>query len=177
MSTRDVQQYRAYNWEAGFTRYMPNKLSTKALKAIVAKACRLYRIPPPTLQVVTKNKRDGKKLTSFYDPNDHHIVLRPRHTDLNTALHETAHAITDYVLGPWATAAHGKEWMGVFMTLLARFRVAPRVALEAHARKRGLKFVNAKSSAPRAFRIAHAAKARKARSHKRMIRDLLRKAA
>ena len=146
--------FLAYAWEAAFTTWTLGGATPAQLREAVALACRLYRVPAPTVHLATRNTHAGKKLESYYDPNVHHIVLRPRHHEIGTALHEAAHAITDYLLGQ-TTDAHGAEWLGVFIYLLDRFKVAPRAGLEAHARKLGLKFEPANKTSPRFIRSSH----------------------
>jgi hypothetical protein len=172
MSKSDPQQKRAYSWEAGFTTWAPVGGNESQLRYIIDQACQLYKVPTPEIKFVTKNARAGKRLTSEYNPNNHVIKLRPRHHEVGTALHEAAHAITDYIMGPW-TEPHGKEWLGIFIHLLNKFKIAPRSGLEAHARAKGLKFASASKSAPRSVRAAFKAKSRHAREWRASIKDLL----
>lgn len=168
----DPQQYRAYAWEGSLYDWSTERLSDKALTTAVAKACRMYRVPVPAVHFARADTYKGRKLTSSYDPNDHSITLRPRHRNLNTALHEAAHAVTDYVLGPWSTEAHGKEWLGVFMVILERFKLSPRAALAASAEAKGLKFEPYGRVSPKAIRKTFRKLYRANSSERRTLRDL-----
>lgn len=54
-----------------------------------------------------------------------------------TALHEAAHQIAFALYGE-SIQDHGPTWLGIYLDLLVRARVAPRVALEATLRSHGL---------------------------------------
>jgi len=118
-------------------------------------ACARYRIPPPVTTGCRLNKG-----TSFYDPETHRILLRPRHWNTAIALHEAAHAITDYLLGH-DLPAHGPQWLAVYMDLLSAAGVAPRAALEASARAKGLSWSRVKT--PSQFRSRFRARIRRSK--------------
>lgn len=65
-------------------------------------------------------------MSSNYEPLTHTIRIRPRHRTLAVLLHEAAHAIVDWIVGPFSKAGHGKLWLGVFIELLDRFKVIPK---------------------------------------------------
>lgn len=130
----DPQGKAAYDWEDSFTLWPGAYLSQKRARELVAAACRKYRIPTPTIRFL-KTDRGPSSYTAY----DHVIKLRPRHMNAAIVLHETAHAITDYILGA-NLEPHGAEWLGVYMVLLEDYRIIPRSAMELLAKERGLKY-------------------------------------
>jgi hypothetical protein len=108
---------------------------------LVAKSARLYKVPIPRVHFFKSNRSKRKKFApSYYDPNTHTIYLRPRHMRPNVALHEVAHAIIDWIMGPHSRAGHGKAWLGVYVELLAKFEFFPREVLAFSLKKAGLKY-------------------------------------
>lgn len=105
----------------------------------------------------------GKRLSSQYDPDSHTITLRPRHLNPAIVLHESAHSITDWILG-WEGPAHGPEWLGVYMVLLEDFGIAPRVALHASADKVGLSYRTREYVAPSVIRRRYKRRTKQARA-------------
>lgn len=164
----DPQRERAYAWEGAFTDWAGAHATKAAMLRAMRKCCRLYRVPMPAVFFLSKNRRGGKKLPSYYDPDRHAIYIRPRHRELNTAVHEAAHAIVDWILGPWGTQPHGREWVGVFMVLLDHMKIVPRLALAAHAKSVRLKFCAPGIIGPRQIRRRFRAKVRDARRFRRM---------
>lgn len=170
-SKKDPQQYRAYRWENELTSWAGAHATPAQLRRVVKKCCRMYRVPVPRVHCLTKNQRDGKRYTSEYDPNGHVIRIRPRHYDLCTAVHESAHAITDWLFGIWTeNKPHGPEWLGVYMVLLDRLKIIPRIALEAHARAMGLDFYAPQLIAPRQVRKRFRRRVKFANRERRMLR-------
>lgn len=55
-------------------------------------------------------------------------------------LHECAHYICDAIFGT-KLEDHCPEWLGIYMWLLEGWRVAPRKALQASAKARGLRWM------------------------------------
>lgn len=78
-------------------------------------------------------------------------------------LHETAHAISDWILG-LELAAHGPEWLGIYMVLLEEFRIASREALHASAVAAKLEFRPRNMVGPSVIRKRYKKKAREIRS-------------
>lgn len=166
MPRSDPQQQRAYDWEGDFTDWVKGRISRTEMRETIAKCCGIYRVPVPYILFVTKNRRRGRKLTSFYEPDRHRIIIRPRHLQKNTAVHEAAHAVVDWLLGPHLPA-HGREWVGVFMVLLERMKIAPRCALVAHAHTKRLQFCPPALVGPAHIRRRYAARVRAARAERR----------
>lgn len=157
----DPQEQTAYSWENSFTQH-GKKLTEKEMRTAIKRATRIYRVPMVQLRCVSKDSRSRKKLMSYYDPNTHLISIRPRHMTLDVALHEAAHAIADWILG-WDIEIHGPHWLGIYMTLLIKFKVLPQSALEATALERGLKWTPLWRVSPTRIRQVHSALFRRAR--------------
>lgn len=107
-------------------------MTENAARDLVGAACRKYRIPAPEIRFPKNDRRLGKKVASTYHPDLHLIKLRPRHMNAAIVLHETAHAITDWILGT-DLEPHGPEWAGIYMVLLEDYGIMPAVALHASA--------------------------------------------
>jgi hypothetical protein len=159
--TSDPQEWRCYDWETDLMSWAGARATKREIKRVIARCCRMYRVPVPKLHLATKDRRDGRKLASNYDPNTHTILLRPRHWDLCTAIHEVAHAIANWVLGN-LSQLHGPEWLGIHMVLLSKNKILPLTALQQHARTRRLKFCAAERMSPTQIRREFASKVRKA---------------
>jgi hypothetical protein len=134
----DPQQKRVYRWEDSFRSFIERTTTRHELKGLIRKACRLYGIPTPVIKFRTKYERCGY-ITSEYDPETHKIVLGWNDTNHAIALHETAHAIADTLYGPFL-CPHGDKWLGIYLRLLEWAKIAPRSALHASAREKGLKW-------------------------------------
>lgn len=170
MSTKeDPQQQRAYDWEGDFTDWAPPRATKAEMLRVIRRCCRMYRVPAPAVFFLSKNRRNGKKLTSVYDPNKHAIYIRPRHMQKNTAIHEAAHAVIDWILGPY-NESHGKEWVGVMMNLLSKFKIAPMRALKLHAKAMRVAFSPPGTTTPKQIRRCFAAKAKRAARERRLMR-------
>jgi hypothetical protein len=136
----DVQRDKLYAWEAkwGYWNKSVNPLSE--LRQYVHTACAYYGIPPPRV------KSHGGRAYSWYqaDENYAHTTTvraggkcrsvisfnRERGLNIPTALHEAAHAIAS-ILFPWEMADHDPRFVGIYLWLLVKAKVAPRSALEA----------------------------------------------
>jgi len=150
---RDPQQFRVYKWERSLSDWAGARATDDELRTIVGRCCALYRVPIPTLALVTKDKRDGVKLDSSYQPGDHHIELRPRHRHKWDAIHEAAHAITDWIID--SKVAHGPEWFGVYLILLSHFKVMPLNVLRFSADRAGLEYAGLPSLEPNVIRYCY----------------------
>lgn len=148
---KDPQRYLVYKWETDLTNWAGSRATKREMRKVIARCCKAYRVPAPSVAIVTKDKRDGKKLDSFYSPDDHNITLRPRHYNLWDAIHEAAHAITDHICGP-DLQAHSPEWFSVYLNLLIRQRVMPQAVLFFWARFYGLSWVSIRNTRPENIR-------------------------
>lgn len=165
----DPQRSRVYVWESQLTNWAGAHATPSEMRSMIARCCRLYRVPVPPVRFVTKDKRAGRFLHSQYDPEKHDSVIRPRHMDLGSAIHESAHAIADYILGPWGIP-HGKEFLGIYLSLLTKFKILPKSALLAHARTHRLQYCKMGQVSHRQIRKRFKAKVRNARRERKMLR-------
>ncbi len=138
--TTDFQQCEAYAWEDSWTIWAGQNESKQHICKLIYRSAKLYRIPLPEVRFLKSDKRGKRWLPSSYDPSLHRISLRPRHMRANVAVHEVAHAIVDYIMGPFSKAGHGKAWLGVYMELLAKWKFMSMDDLKASATRAGLKF-------------------------------------
>lgn len=149
---RDEQQKAVYDWEDGWNDWNRETMSKRQLRIMMLGAERLYRVRPTWVTFPKRNRgAGGKKLTSEYDPNVHVIRLRPRHRNPATALHEAAHSIHDSLFGHRCRRdlqPHGPLWLGIYMTLLIKAKIAPRAAIIASAKEKGLKWAPLGKVAP-----------------------------
>lgn len=128
----------------------------------------MYRVPVPELLFYRHNGNARHKIAStIYEPEFHRIRLRPRHRRLNVVLHEAAHGIVDWLLGPYSRAAHGKAWLGVYIELLARFKVMPLRVIEHSAKLAGLKW--SRRVSPKRIRRNYSKQTQDARRMRRML--------
>lgn len=139
--TNDFQQCEAYDWEDSITLWAGANESRKHILKLISKSAKLYRVPVPKVKFFTSD-HSGKKryASSFYDPSSHSISLRPRHMRANVAVHEVAHAIVDWIMGPHSRAGHGKAWLGVYVELLSKFKFFPRDVMHYSLKQKGLKY-------------------------------------
>lgn len=167
---KDPQQYRVYKWENDLSNWGGAHAKPTAIRAMVRRCCRLYRVPMPHVAVVSKNRRAGKLLHSVSDPNNYTITIRPRHREIWTPIHEAAHTITDHLFGlHTGTQNHGREFLGIYMALLIRLKVLPRTALVAYAKSLRLKYCPLVWVQPEAVRARYRARVRNATRERRML--------
>jgi len=124
---RDSQRSKVYSWE----RTLPTKeLSLDECRDLITKACRYYGKVVPVV-------KDGRG-TAYARGYSYEINLPRWARTTVTVLHEVAHSIhTKYRQGDEAT--HGKEFMRIFIDLLAHFKVGTRSELARSARAAGIK--------------------------------------
>lgn len=129
---KDPQQQRAYNWEGGWADWNSHTLSLTRLREYVHWACALYGLKPPAVKAHKGNAY------SWSQGN----VVSFQYSQMNRAiaLHETSHYICDQVFG-LEIEGHSPEWLAVYLWLLIEAGVAPRVALCASAKAKGLRWV------------------------------------
>ncbi len=128
-----------YEWEDSWPGWGRNHISLKACRALIEHACDEYHVEHPD---VTQHH---ERSMSFSVPTQEYIDIQGgKHKakggrNVATALHEAAHHIA-YALHSDRIQDHGRTFLGIYLDLLIRAKVAPRVALEASARSFGLKW-------------------------------------
>lgn len=123
-----------YKWEDAWSSWNASTCSLAECRKFVRMACEAYGVPPPP--VATHKHTE----MSYFDPARMRISLRYDHKNVPIALHEAAHAIVWHYYGA-SVPDHGKEFMGIYLYLLAQARCAPEVALTASARAAGLRWL------------------------------------
>lgn len=135
----DPQCQSLYQWEDDWLLWNRNTHSLPVLRKIIRVVCKLYKVTAPAVSG-HKNKQ-----YSYYLPGRHSISLqggkKHRYGGRNpaTALHEAAHHIAGQLHGK-TIQDHGPTFLRIYLDLLERARVAPRIALEATARSHSLKW-------------------------------------
>ena len=164
----DPQQTRVYKWEGEWVDWNRASASALAIRKAIRTAERAYAVPKMKIWLVKNNRsvcrmdgRSGKglRLPTFYDPSTHAIHIRPRHRNIATALHEAAHGICDAFFGNVdhpEFPAHGPLWLGIYLNLLIAAEVAPKNALIASAKQRGLKYAPLGKISPAKIRQSYA---------------------
>jgi hypothetical protein len=134
----DPQKRRIYAWEHAWADWNRTTCTLREARAVVHWACGKYGIRPPAVK---------QHHTMAYSESQGHpvniISFRAR-DQINpaVALHEAAHHICGAIFGEDTDMAdHSPEFMGVYLWLLEGYRVAPRTALHASARARGIRWV------------------------------------
>jgi len=152
----DSQKHRVYAWETAFRSFNENNTPRRRLRRLIRRAERRYRIPPSKIIFTNRVHRAKRyaKIASEYDPDVHSITLGHNDQNYAIALHETAHAIVDTLLG-YDLEPHGPQWLGVYLELLEWAKVAPREALHARAKAYGLDWIPAGRIGPKAIRRAY----------------------
>lgn len=146
---QDIQKPALYKLESTF-RDWNRKTSTLAeCRQYVRTACAHYGLAPPSV------RSHGGRAYSWYqaelpDAVTHTVAAagklkstisfnRTRGLNIATALHEAAHAIAAALL-PWEMADHDPRFVGIYLWLLVKAKIAPRVALEAALTDAGIKW-------------------------------------
>mgnify|MGYP003395745948 CR=1 FL=1 len=150
----DPQRLKVYSWEVMFRQFNEHNVPRRTLRQLIRKAERRYRVPHTRVSFSNRVHRAKRfaKVASDYDPEEHAITLGWKDHNYAIALHETAHAITDHLLGR-DLPGHGAQWLGVYLWLLEWAQIAPRDALHASAKAAGLKWSPAGKVGPDAIRL------------------------
>ena len=131
---KDKQVHKVYGWEHQWYHWNNQMISLYGARMWVRWACRVYGIDPPVVRAAKP-----KAATSFYDPEEHAISLKPRHTNAAVALHEAAHAIQDRYYDWDKIEDHGPEFAGIYISLLLASKMYPETAITASAKAAGIK--------------------------------------
>lgn len=132
----DPHQDDVYQWEESWPEWNRNLIGIRAARTLIRTACDSYNVPYP---IVVSH---GNAL-SWSMPKSGRISMQGGEhrakggMNVATALHETAHHIAWHKHGE-KIQDHGPTFLGIYLDLLDKARVAPRVALEASARTFGL---------------------------------------
>lgn len=116
-------------------------------RTIITWACDSYDVPVPTIRF--------RKWRTWYDPDDHSIVLGNGNQNAAIALHEAAHAIHYWLVGE-AHEDHGPEWLAIYMWLLRSAKIAPEAPMKDTAAKFKLRWRELDRHSPRRVRATYA---------------------
>ena len=139
--TRDAERYgpaadpqaeKLYKWEKAWRGWNHSSLTTVECREIARRACIYLKIQPVTLSF----HRTPKYSYCHHEHGDIHINST-RHKNVVSVLHEVAHRATWLKYGD-KVEWHGKEYVRIYLRLLLRARIAPRVALTASLAEYGV---------------------------------------
>ncbi len=135
----DPHKEDVYAWEDSWPGWNRNHIGIRACRKMVAVACGHYKVKCPTVTV------HHKRSFSFSIPTKDYISIQgwgyEDRGGLNvpTALHEAAHHIAWSLYGN-RVQDHGATWLGIYLDLLIRAKVAPEVALKASLKSFRLRY-------------------------------------
>ena len=135
----DPHKNDVYTWEDSWPGWDKNHIGIGACRGVIFEACDDYKVKRPAVR--THHVRS----LSFSIPSKDYISLQgwayEQQGGLNvpTALHEAAHHIA-FALHGNRIQDHGATWLGIYLDLLIKARVAPAVALKASLRSFNLKW-------------------------------------
>lgn len=149
MDAKDTQRARLYAMEGKFADWNRKTDSLADCRRMVETACAYYNVTPPRVtshpgrayswsqtelpEATTHSVRSKGRCKTVISFN------RVRGLNRATALHEAAHTIAANLL-PWEMADHDPRFCGLYLWLLCKAKVAPRIALEAAFRAAGVKW-------------------------------------
>jgi hypothetical protein len=129
----DPQADACYGWQYEWLDWNRKTSTLAECRKIINKVLKAYGVPKLPVSSAPATQR-----YSQYDLLKHRIELVRSHQNIPVALHEATHAIVSHAY-PRAVD-HGPTFVGVLLDLLEQFGVAPRAALQASARKAGLRW-------------------------------------
>ena len=151
-SLRDSQRSKIYAWEnrefnAAGTKWCSDEpqMTIAEIKKLVTVVAREYGLTPRKVRVL-----DGRARRSACYSSGERAIKMPRWSRRRyIVLHELAHWI-EWVLCPvMDTAAHGREFTGIYMVLLCRYHACKWDDLVKSANDARLDFVSERQSSPR----------------------------
>lgn len=134
MVDQDPPTHPIYAWENEWVFWNLELLSRAGCRRIISQACRKYKVKPPIVKF-----HPNKCGFSWFMPKINTISMQRGGKNHATCLHEAAHAIAWHYYGQ-RIEDHGPTFLGIYMWLLEDWKVAPRSALFASARKHGLRW-------------------------------------
>ena len=147
---KDLDPHReaVYSWEDSWPGWGRNHLSLKECETLVHAACDAHKVPRPSVS------QHQKRSFSWSIPSKNLISIQGGEhrgrggRNVATVLHEAAHHIAWHLYGE-RIQDHGPTFLGVYLELLIRARVAPKIALESTARSFKLKWKYDRNSKPK----------------------------
>ena len=141
----DPHKNEVYTWEDSCPGWNRNHITLKACREVIYAACDHYKVKRP---IVVQHPR---RSFSWSMPRHNRMSIQGgEHREkggrnVATALHEAAHHIAWSIHGE-RIQDHGATWLAIYLDLLSRAGVAPRVALEASAKAHKLRWRKEKSA-------------------------------
>lgn len=136
----DPHAEAVYAWENDFRDWSERICPLTECKHVMETACAHYDVAPPRVELWKRNFSwcpDTRFPTKRF--LDQPVVrLCERGQNWPTVLHEAAHWIALH-LTPKAYS-HGPTWLGIYIWLLAKAKIAPDTALHASARAANLRW-------------------------------------
>lgn len=140
VDSEDPQRQAVYDWEDYWAPWGNNDLTLRQCRDAIYWACGRFDVRAP------KVTQHNTCAMSECDVVQGVISMQGKARregrggkNAATVLHEAAHWIVHQLHG-WQPQDHGPTFLGVYLTLLIGYRVAPRIALEATARHFKLKW-------------------------------------
>lgn len=138
--SRDPQKEALYDWEDEWKAWNVNSISLAHCRRIIRTACRYFKVQVP------KVRQHKEWASSWCIPEYDTISMQGAARGVDgggknpaTAIHEATHQIVWKIYGD-KPHDHGPTFLGIYMWLLEKARIAPATALHASARAHGLKW-------------------------------------
>jgi hypothetical protein len=144
----DPQKAKVYAWEHEWADWNRATMSLRETREVVHWACSKYGIDPPAVR-----QHRGTAYSYSCGAPINVISFRLDQRNPGVALHEAAHFICGALFGETTDMAdHSPEWMGVYLWLLEGYRIAPRTALHASAKAKGIRWMATWAMSPKRLR-------------------------
>ena|ERR1700675_2701892 len=146
--SQDPHKNTVYVWEDSWPGWNKNHITFRECRKLVFLACDAYKVKRPTVAV------HPQRTFSWSMPTRNLMSIQggehrgPGGLNVATAMHEASHHIAWNLYGD-RIQDHGRTFLGIYLDLLIRAKVAPRLALESTARAHGLKWSRTKHALPR----------------------------
>jgi len=130
----DPQQKAVYNWQWEWMHWNSKELSKKDVYRWVKWAYKKkfhFKFMPEIVHLA-----DGG--SSSYHPEKNQLKFIHSHRNIAVVLHETAHLIISRLFGH-TVEDHGPEFMGIWIYLLEKAKLAPRGTIYDSAKQAGLR--------------------------------------
>lgn len=143
-----------YAWEDQFLEWNchDSDLTLPMTRKVVRWACKAYRVPAPSVRWQSRRTRKGEY--PYYEPETHSLHFQRKLHNLSRTLHETAHAIHDWLFGADGEP-HPAEFAGIYAKLIERKKLAPRAAILPSMAAAGVKFVHPSRMTPKAIKARY----------------------
>ena len=143
---RDSQRSKVYTWEQNLS--SEEELTSMQCEKLAERICKAYDCTTPRIKFI--NSRHGGALYCY----DHVIKLPWWARNRLTLLHELSHAILHRKIIGWNTlAAHGPEFVALYIDLLSRYRIAHKKELLRSAKQAKINIATSDARIKPSFRV------------------------